>query len=58
MYTQHGSDTLEDRGVGGRIIILIIARRMVTSGSGKGHVSGCCEHGYEPLGGFGLDLSG
>jgi hypothetical protein len=58
MYTQHGRDTLEDGVVGGRIIGLMIGRRMVSSGSGKGQVSGCCEHGYEPLGGFGLHLSG
>jgi hypothetical protein len=58
MFTQHGSDTLEDTGVGGRIIGLMIARRVVSSGSGKGQVSGCCEHSYEPLGGAGLDSSG
>ena len=58
MYTQRGSDTLEDPGVGGRIIGLVIARRRVSSGSGLGQVSGCCDRGYELLGGFGLDLSG
>jgi hypothetical protein len=34
MYKQGGSDALEDPGVGGRLIGLMIARLLVSSGSG------------------------